>query len=138
MSLLEYTCLISHPLASPAPRHQWWQSTAKVSSQLFPRSFSTHEITYRHRLSIRVRVHWHPLLRHFGQQLEVVDVVCWCVGIEELGFLVEWVGEGVWGASRDGHVVALGGVDDLAVEKVESEFALGHKEGLVMLWRSGC
>jgi hypothetical protein len=86
----------------------------------------------RHGLAIRIRIHRHALLAHGAQQLEVVDVVCGREGVEELGLLVERVGEGVWRARWHRHIVASLGVDDRAVLAVEAQCALGHEEGLVM------
>jgi hypothetical protein len=86
----------------------------------------------RHGLAIRVRIHRHALLAHGAQQLEVVDVVCGREGVEELGLLVERVGEGVWRARWYRHIVARLGVDDRAVLAVEAQCALGHEEGLVV------
>jgi hypothetical protein len=86
----------------------------------------------RHRLAIRVRIHRHALLAQGTQQLEVVDVVGGREGVEELGLLVERVGEGVWRARRHRHVVARLGVDNHAVLAVEAQRALGHEKGLIV------
>lgn len=91
--------------------------------------------THRHRPPIRLGVHRLPGLPQRGQQLEVVDVECRRVGVEELGLDVVRVGEGVRRPRRDRHVVARLGVDGLAVQRVEAQGALGDEEGFVVLIR---
>jgi hypothetical protein len=110
-------------------------SSPSLSPSLFPihrpiRNPNCRKI--RHCLAIRVRIHRHALLAQGAQQFEVVDVVGGREGVEELGLLVERVGEGVRRARRHRHVVARLGVDDRAVLAVEAQRALGHEEGLIV------
>ena len=117
-----------HP-ASPAQQLQSWQNTTTVSL-----SYLLHfqGVIYRHSLPVRLRVHRNSFLSHCRQQLEVIDVVCWRVRIEEHSFFVERVTERMWRASGNSNVVAFGSIDGLAIEEMEAHFALRYEECLIV------
>jgi hypothetical protein len=89
--------------------------------------------TYSHRSSICIRIHWLTFLAECRQQLEVVDIVRWSVGVEELGFLVEGILECVRRASRHGHEFSLLGIDDVPIEATEAQGPLGDEEAFIVL-----
>lgn len=87
----------------------------------------------------------HPLIAvaDLSQYLKVIDVERRSVCVEELRFLVEWVGERMRCANRYSDVVANMRIVIRTIRGVKAYHALCHKEGLVvhfvpMGWRTDC
>lgn len=89
--------------------------------------------THSHSAAIRLGVHWLPSLAESGQQLEVVDVERRGVGVEELGWFVVGVREGMWRPRWDGNIVSQFCVDSVTIQAVKAKSPLGDEEGLVVL-----
>lgn len=90
--------------------------------------------THSHSAAIRLRIHGLAGLAERRQQLEVVDIECRGVGVEELGRFVVRIREGMWRPRWHGDVVSQFGVDCFAIQTVKAECPLRYEEGLIVLF----
>ena len=68
-------------------------------------------------------------MHHF----EIVYVECWREGVEEFGFFIERIGEGMWRSGRNGNIVADFSVNMFAILDQEANRSGGHEESLIVL-----
>jgi hypothetical protein len=95
-----------------------------------------------HYLDILLLAHLLIALTDLSKYFEVIDIERGSVRVEELRFLVEWIGERMRCANRYSDVVANMRIVIRSVGCVEAYHALCYEEGLIvhlvpMSWRTG-
>lgn len=134
------------------PHALWSSSRLRIPHTLVPDAsllrhllqhwLGRHGSKPRHDFQILLFAHFLVALAHIREYLEVIDVECWRVCVEELCFDIERVRKGMWRANGHCYVVTNGGVNVRIVWRVEAYCSLRYQEGFVVhfvpvCWRSG-
>lgn len=129
-------CIVKHSFLLPIHCH----ATTIIPSLIPPWLLVNQRSSIkRHSLHIRLGGHRLALIAHLAQQLEIVNIKRWRRSEEQFRFLIRRVGERVWRADGNGHVIADVSVDDflvlarvLGVGDVEADGSLGDVESLIV------